>query len=167
MHHSKNLVKFIIEVIRTSTTTNLLGILVMSLSMWARFSTILMNYRGSQAACLIDVSYEHAPVKSKILKRASIPYMNSQLRKAIYRRNMAQNKFRKYGSTYWEVNRIQRNKVVAIRKASIAKYFSQKFSSHDKSFWSTVSPFMTDKGTEMEIISCYKKMARLSSATSL
>ena len=67
------------------------------------------------------------------------------LRKSIYRRNMARNKFRKYGSTYWEDNRIQRNKVAAIRKASIAKYFSQKCSSHDKSFWSTVSPFMTDK----------------------
>ena len=71
--------------------------------------------------------------------------MNSQPRKTIYGRNMARNKFRKYGSTYWEDNRIQRNKVVAIRKASIAKYFSQKCSSHDKSFYSIVSPFMTDK----------------------
>ena len=97
------------------------------------------------SSLLIDVINEHAPVKSKILKRASVPYMNSKLRKAIYRRNMARNKFRKYGSTYWEDNRIQRNKVAAIRKASIAKYFSQKCSSHDKSFWSTVSPFMTDK----------------------
>ena len=97
------------------------------------------------SSLIIDVINEHAPVTSKILKRASVPYMNSKLRKAIYRRNMAQNKFRKYGSTYWEDNRIQRNKVAAIRKASIAKYFSQKCSWHDKSFWSTVSPFMTDK----------------------
>ena len=58
---------------------------------------------------------------------------------------MARNKFHKYGSAYWEENRVHRNKVVAIRKTSIAKYFSQKCSSHDKSFWSTVSPFMTDK----------------------
>ena len=97
------------------------------------------------SSLLIDVINEHAPVKSKILKRASVPYMNSKLRKAIYRRNMARNKFRKYGSTYWEDNHIQRNKVAAIRKASIAKYFSQKCSSHDKSFWSTFSPFMTAK----------------------
>ena len=50
-YHSKNLVKFIIEVIRTSTITNSSGILVMSLSTWARFSAILMIYRGLQAAC--------------------------------------------------------------------------------------------------------------------
>ena len=93
---------------------------------------------------LTDVINDHAPVNSKILKRASVPNMNSQLRKAIYRRNMARNKFRKYGSAYWEENRVHRNKVVAIRKTSIAKYFSQKCSSHDSSFWSTFSPFMTD-----------------------
>ena len=58
---------------------------------------------------------------------------------------MARNKFRKNGSAYWEENRVHRNKVVANRKTSIAKYFSQKCSPHDKSFWSTVSPFMTDK----------------------
>ena len=97
------------------------------------------------SSLLIDIINVHAPVKSKILKHASVPYMNSQLRKSIYRRNMTRNKFRKYGSTYWEDNRIQRNKVVAIRKASITKYFSQKCSSHDKSFWSTVSPIMNDK----------------------
>ena len=62
------------------------------------------------SSLLIDVIHEHAPVKAKILKRASVPYMNPQPRKAIYRRNMARNKFRKYGSTYWEDNRIQRNK---------------------------------------------------------
>ena len=80
---------------------------------------------------------EFSRIQLHEMTRASVPYMNSQLRKAIYRRNMARNKFRKYGSAYWEENRVHRNKVVAIRKTSIAKYFSQKCSSHDKSFWST------------------------------
>ena len=72
---------------------------------------------------LTDIINDHAPVKSKILKRVSIPYMNLQLRKVIYRRNMVWNEFRKYGSTYWEDNRIHRNWIVATRKTLIPKYF--------------------------------------------
>ena len=44
-----------------------------------------------------------------------------------------------------EENRRHRNNVVAIRKKSIAKYFESKCTKKDKSFWSTVSPFFTDK----------------------
>ena len=97
------------------------------------------------SSSLTDVINDHAPIKSKILKWVSVPYMNSQLHKAIYRRNMTQDKFCKYGSTYWEDNHIHRNKVAAIQKISNAKYVSKKCSSHDESFWSTISPFMTDK----------------------
>ena len=74
---------------------------------------------------LSEVINEHAPIKTKIVKTASVPYMNSQLRKAIYKRNMVRNKFHKYGRTYWKENRIQRNKVVALRKRSIGKYFAK------------------------------------------
>ena len=49
MHLSDNPVKFIIGVIRTSMTMNLSKILIMPLSTWTRFSTILMMYRVSQA----------------------------------------------------------------------------------------------------------------------
>ena len=51
----------------------------------------------------------------------------------------------KFGKAYWEENRIHRNNVVSIRKRSIANYFSKNCSRKDKTFWSTVSPFMTDK----------------------
>ena len=44
-----------------------------------------------------DVIDSHAPVKSKFVKRQSVPYMNSKLRKALYSRNMARNKFRIFG----------------------------------------------------------------------
>ena len=48
-HLSNNPVKYIIGVIRTSMTMNLSAISIMPLSTWARFSTILTIYRGSQA----------------------------------------------------------------------------------------------------------------------
>ena len=58
---------------------------------------------------------------------------------------MTRNKFRQYGKKHWEENRTHRNKVVSLRKKSIATYFSKYCSKHDKSFWSTVSPFISDK----------------------
>ena len=88
---------------------------------------------------------EHAPFKQKMVKRASVPYMNAELRKSLYRRNMARNKFRLYGKSYWEENRKQRNRVVAVRKKSLAKYFETKCQKQDRTFWQTVSPFMSDK----------------------
>ena len=53
---------------------------------------------------LSDVIDSHAPVKSKIIKKQSVPYMNSNLRKAIYKRNMARNKCRKYGNKHNDIN---------------------------------------------------------------
>ena len=97
------------------------------------------------SSLLNDVIDHHAPCKSKLIKCDSVPYMNSELRKALYKRNMVRNKFRKFGKAYWEENRIHRNNVVSIRKRSIANYFSKNCSRKDKTFWSTVSPFMTDK----------------------
>ena len=67
---------------------------------------------------LLDTIEEHAPVRCKKIKCESVPYMNYQLRKAIYRRNMARNKYKKYGHKYWEENRRERNNVVALRKKS-------------------------------------------------
>ena len=100
------------------------------------------------SALLNDVIDHHAPCKSKLIKCDSVPYMNSELRKALYKRNMVRNKFRKFGKAYWEENRILRNNVVSIRKRSIANYFSKNCSRKDKTFWSTVSPFMTDKNNK-------------------
>ena len=96
---------------------------------------------------LADIVNTHAPMKSKQVKCDSVPYMNSRLRKAIYARNMSRNKFRKFGHKFWEENRRMRNKVVSIRKQSLKTYFSKNCSKQDKSFWRTVSPFMSDKSS--------------------
>ena len=71
--------------------------------------------------------------------------MNNRLRKAQYQRNMARNKFKKFGNAYWDENRRHRNKVVAIRKESMATYFKQRCSKNDKTFWDTIAPLFTDK----------------------
>ena len=94
---------------------------------------------------LSDIVNHHAPVKRKLIKRESVPYMNSKLRKNIYQRNMIRNKYKKYGKQYWDENRRMRNKVVALRKKSLATYFTKNCSNHDRKFWKTVSPFMTNK----------------------
>ena len=71
--------------------------------------------------------------------------MNSKLRKALYSRNMARNKFRIFGKKYWEENRRLRNHVVSLRKKSIAKYFENNCAKQDRTFWRTISPFFSDK----------------------
>ena len=94
---------------------------------------------------LSNIIDEHAPLKTKTIKKESVPYMNSSMRKALYKRNMARNKFRKFGKQYWEDNRRKRNEMVAIRNKSLQNYFSKNCSKPDKSFWSTISPFMSNK----------------------
>ena len=87
----------------------------------------------------------HAPVKSKIITKQSVPYMHSKLRKAQYARNMARNKFQQFGKAYCEENRGHRNNVAKIRKSSMRIYFEKNCKTHDKQFWRKISPFMSDK----------------------
>ena len=96
---------------------------------------------------LSDIVNHHAPLKWTLMKRESVPYMNSKLRKNISQRNMIRNKYKKYGKQYWDENCRMRNKVVALRKKSLATYLKKNCSSHDRKFWKTVSPFMTNKSS--------------------
>ena len=99
------------------------------------------------SSLLSTIINKHAPMKRKLIKQEPVNYMNASLRKATYRRNTARNKFRLYGKQYWHENRRQRNLVVSLRKQSLTKYFSEKCLKKDKSFWKTISPFMTNKNT--------------------
>ena len=91
-----------------------------------------------------DLVNDHAPLKNKILKSKPVPYMNSELRKTMYARNMARNKYRKHGNQYWESYRRLRNKVVALRNRSLRKYFMNRCEKPNREFWKTISPFITD-----------------------
>ena len=48
---------------------------------------------------LSGVIDSNAPVKKKILKKPSVPYMNSRLRQAIHRKNMLRNAYKKEKSS--------------------------------------------------------------------
>ena len=85
------------------------------------------------SSLLNDIIEYHAPCKTKVVKCESVPYMNSVLRKASYKRNMAQN-------TLDNMVKSTRKKIVPI----VIKLFPY-CSRHDKSFCPTVSPFISDK----------------------
>ena len=95
---------------------------------------------------LTDVMEKNAPVKSKVIKKPQIPYMNSKLRKAMHKRNMLRNKYKK-GLVEWDVYRIQRNITTSIYKKSQATYFSERCEGGAKNqkFWKTIKPFLTSK----------------------
>ena len=91
-----------------------------------------------------DVIDDHAPLKTKLLKFKPFPYTNSELRKRMYARTMARNKYRKYGKRCWENYRRLRNKVVSLRNRSIRTYFRKRCEIPNREFWKTISPFITD-----------------------
>ena len=105
---------------------------------------------GDKAWCftkvLTDVMEKNAPVKSKVIKKPQIPYMNPNLRKAMHRRNMLRNKYKK-GLMEWHVYRIQRNVTTSIYKKSRATYFSERCEGGGKNqkFWKTIKPVLTSK----------------------
>ena len=74
---------------------------------------------------LSDVMVKNAPSKNKIFKKPSVPFMNSNLRKAMHKRNMRRNKYRK-GLVVWEVCRRQRNLTTAIYERSKLTYFRER-----------------------------------------
>lgn len=97
---------------------------------------------------LLDVFDRHAPLKSKIIKYRGAPYMHSELRKAIFRRNMLKNSFLKHKSNAkWEKYRIMRNLCVKMRKKAIRDYFQRKCSERTSGpdFWKTIKPFLSNK----------------------
>ena len=92
----------------------------------------------------------HAPLKKRTVTNKNIPHMNSTLRKAMNQRNMWRSKHFKNRRdkharskyVYW------RNKVVSLNRSSIKTYFDSKCNSASgdaKTFFSTVSPYMSDK----------------------
>ena len=98
-----------------------------------------------------SVLNEHAPLKTKWIKKEQVPYMNSEFRKAIHQRNMWRNKhFKNKRDKLARQNYVKlRNKVVKLKKRSIQTYFDRKcntqFGGND--FYKTVKPFLSDKGT--------------------
>ena len=98
-----------------------------------------------------SVLNEHAPLKTKWIKKEQVPNMNSELQKAIHQRNMWRNKhFKNKRDKLARQNYVKlRNKVVKLKKRSIQTYFDRKWNTQfgGKDFYKTVKPFLSDKGT--------------------
>ena len=105
----------------------------------------------AQHQLLMSVVNEHAPLKTKFVSGNQVPYMNSELRKAINQRNMWRGKHfrdrrnKKYRAMYVKL----RNKVVKLHKQSIKTYFRQRCDTQNgnKKFFKTIKPFLTDKNS--------------------
>ena len=96
------------------------------------------------SSLLSTIINEHAPMKRKLVKQESVPYMNARFRNAMYRRNMARNKFRLFGKQ-WKPPSTKFSGVTA--EAVTYEIFLWIMLKKDKRFWQTISPFMTNKNT--------------------
>ncbi len=87
--------------------------------------------------------------KQRTVKGDQVPYMHSNLRKEMYKRNMLKNKHRKDkgNNLLWLQYKNQRNKVVSLRREAIKEHFLSrcKNGATGKDFYDAIKPFLTDK----------------------
>jgi hypothetical protein len=79
----------------------------------------------------------------KILPQQT-PYMNKQLKSAVYKKRMLYNRFQKINSKKnWEAYRTQRNLVTKLKKRSTNNYFVERCTGGPKAkyVWPTVKTF--------------------------
>ncbi len=95
-----------------------------------------------------NVLNNHAPMKTRQARKQPLPCMNSELRKAIYRKHMLYTQFTKQrNSKTWEKYRNQRNLVTKLKKISTKNYILERCTGGAKNsnFWATVKPFFSKK----------------------
>ena len=92
---------------------------------------------------------KHAPIKRKTLRGNHAPFMNRELRKAIYNRSRLKNKLNKNPTTENKENyKKQRNVCVSLRNKAKTSYFKTVTKNgiiNNKNFWNIVKPFITNK----------------------
>ena len=110
---------------------------------------------------LSDIIDKNAPVQKKIIKKPSVPYMNSRLRQVIHKKNMLCNACRK-GKVKWDVYRKQQNLATAMNKQWKLAYFLERCDGAQKKqlFWRTIKPFMSDKSSSIGDKSFFRKETR-------
>ena len=97
---------------------------------------------------LTDLLNEHAPIKEKRIKSQRCPFINSNLRKAAYKKAMLFNKFKKWKTpANWEAYRKQRNITTKLKRLSIRTYFDERCTEGptSKDVWPTVKPFLSNR----------------------
>ncbi len=104
---------------------------------------------------LDEVIDTHAPIKKRMIQPRQLPYMNSELRKAINVKAMLKRKADKIPcKTNKELYRVQNNKVTSLKRQGLAKYLNDKCNKTtvgDKNtFWKTVKPLLSDTACPMD-----------------
>jgi len=95
---------------------------------------------------IINIFDNHAPRKQRVIKLQHFPFMNKELKQAIYQRNMMRNKYYKYRtSQYHLLYKQKRNTVNSIKRQLTTSYIQQrcKTATRNKDFWPTLKPFFS------------------------
>lgn len=96
-----------------------------------------------------NIVNKHAPLKKRRVLNHPVPYINKQLRQAIYKKRMLHNRYKHTPTQQaWEKYKTQRNIVTKLKKTSIKTYFLERCTGgpKSKSFWPTIKPFLSNKG---------------------
>jgi hypothetical protein len=105
---------------------------------------------GTTYTSFKEISFNRPPVKQRKPCQNTAPFINKELRKAVYKKRQLHNKYNKCKTkSNWENYRQQRNLVTKIKKRSIKTYFFERCIGGPKSkdFWPTIKPFITNKGS--------------------
>ena len=93
---------------------------------------------------------KHAPMKTKILRGNDAPFINKELKKAIYVGSRMKNRFNKDPCNENRAKFIkQRNKCVKLRREAIKDHFKKATSKgimSNKEFWDLVEPYLSNRG---------------------
>ena len=99
-----------------------------------------------------EIVNKYAPIKHKIVRGNQAPFMNRDLRKAIYNRSRLKNNLNKNptkeNSKNYKNYKKQRNLCVTLRRKAIKSYLktiTDKGIMNNKKFWKVVKPFITNK----------------------
>ena len=104
----------------------------------------------------LEVLNTHAPLKKKVIRANHVPYMSKILRKAIMRRSALENKYRKNSSDE-NLKKYKKHKSYCSRlyKKERKKYYANlnpKMITDNNKFWTTIKPFLSDKGLSKQNI---------------
>ena len=98
----------------------------------------------------LEVVNVHAPLKTKIVRGNDAPFVDKQLRKAIYTRTRLKNKIHKNRSKESKMAyKKQRNFCASLRRKCMKNYLkklTEKGLRTNKSFWKFMKPLLTNKG---------------------
>lgn len=108
------------------------------------------SYEGFEKIFL-SVLNKHAPIKNKTLRANHVPYMTKALRKAIMRRSELKTKYLKSNTVKsFQLYKKHKNFCSKLYKKERKKYYNNlnlKNITDNKKFWTTVKPFLSDKGS--------------------